>query len=178
MTAANRTHVTTLAKWTAAMVWAVTLTVSATVVAQSDSNQTRRAVALAQFNTYDLTIPREQILSGGPPKDGIPSLTDPKAGVVEDSQYADGDRMVVVTVGDMTRAYPIRILNWHEAINDELGGVPIAVIYCPLCDSVSVVDRRLSDDTLEFGISGLLHNSNVLLYEMPPAPGPKNAATP
>ncbi len=73
--------------------------------------------------------------------------------------------MVGLVVDGQARAYPINILNWHEAINDELGQVPVCVIYCPLCDSVSVVDRRLGDKTLEFGISGLLSNSNVLLYD-------------
>jgi hypothetical protein len=82
--------------------------------------------------------------------------------------------MVVVEIAGQVRAYPIHVLNWHEAINDTLGDTPtpdtptptpIAVIYCPLCDSVSVVDRRLGGQTLEFGISGLLHNSNVLLYD-------------
>jgi hypothetical protein len=76
------------------------------------------------------------------------------------------DRVVGVNIEEDARAYPIRLLNYHEAINDTLGGVPIAVIYCPLCDSVSVVDRRVTKDkTVEFGISGLLLNSNVLLYD-------------
>jgi len=68
-------------------------------------------------------------------------------------------------VGGETRGYPIMILNHHEAVNDSLGGVPIGIFYCPLCDSVSVVDRRMGKKVLEFGISGLLMNSNVLLYD-------------
>ncbi|MCG8512245.1 MAG: DUF3179 domain-containing protein, partial [Rhodospirillales bacterium] len=63
------------------------------------------------------------------------------------------------------RAYPIGILNYHEAVNDKLAGEPICVIYCPLCDSASIVDRRVGEKTYEFGISGLLYNSNVLLYD-------------
>ncbi len=117
------------------------------------------------FNVEGLTLSEDKIRSGGPPKDGIPSLTDPKTTAVKDAKYADDDRMVVVTIDETTRAYPIKVLNWHEAINDKLDKVPFAVIYCPLCDSVSVVDRRMGNDTLEFGISGLLYNSNVLLYD-------------
>ncbi len=120
---------------------------------------------LRAFDTTGLTIQRKQIRSGGPRKDGIPSLTDPKTVPVKEAQYQAKGRVVIVTVNKVTRGYPIAILNWHEAINDVLGKVPIAVIYCPLCDSVSVVDRRMEGQTLEFGISGLLHNSNVILYD-------------
>lgn len=165
MTSANHKGVKALVKWAPALTGVVVLLTAVTVFAQSGSKQTERGDALAQFNTTDLTIPRDQILSGGPPKDGIPSLTDPKLVPVAEAKFADDDRMAVVTVGETTRAYPIKILTWHEAINDKLGDVPIALIYCPLCDSVSVVDRRMGDQVLEFGISGLLHNSNVLLYD-------------
>ncbi|GAB4191422.1 MAG: hypothetical protein Kow00105_05490 [Phycisphaeraceae bacterium] len=84
---------------------------------------------------------------------------------IDRAAYDDEARMVVVSMNGVTRAYPIAILNWHEAINDVIDGTPVAVIYCPLCDSISVVDRRIGDDVLEFGISGLLFNSNVLLYD-------------
>ena len=124
------------------------------------------ASPLNQFDTSDLRVDQSKILSGGPPKDGIPAITDPSLISAEDADYlSDESRVVSVTVEDKTRAYPLNILNWHEIINDELGGVPIAVVYCPLCDSVSVVDRRLAGKTLEFGVSGLLMNSNVLLYD-------------
>jgi hypothetical protein len=130
------------------------------------------AEPLDQFNTRNLQVDREHILSGGPPKDGIPSLTvgdpdnPPKLAPVKDADFLDpGDRVVGVTIGEESRAYPIGVLNWHECVNDTLGGHPIAVVYCPLCDSVSVVDRRIDGKTLTFGISGLLTNSNVLLYD-------------
>ncbi len=165
MTAAYRKYVRTRATWTAATAGVAVLVAAASVFAQSGGKQSRQGDALAQFNTTDLTIPPDQIRSGGPPKDGIPSLTDPKTAAVADAKFTNGDRMVVVNIEDTTRVYPIKVLNWHEAINDKLGDVPIAVIYCPLCDSVSVVDRRMGGHTHEFGISGLLYNSNVLLYD-------------
>ncbi len=126
----------------------------------------RPAVSIEEaFDWADLKLPRQRILSGGPPKDGIPSLTKPDTVPIAGAPFAPQHRVVGVTVNGESRAYPIAILNHHECVNDELGGAPIAVIYCPLCDSVSVVDRRLGDKTYEFGISGLLFNSNVLLYD-------------
>ncbi len=120
---------------------------------------------LSPFNLTGLTIPRDEILSGGPGKDGIPALTNINTIEPEDAPYNQSQRVVVVTVDNETRGYPLVILNWHEVVNDVIGQTPIAVIYCPLCDSVSVVDRRIGDETLEFGVSGLLFNSNVLLYD-------------
>jgi thiol-disulfide isomerase/thioredoxin len=121
---------------------------------------------LEPFNMDDLTIPAEQLLSGGPPKDGIPALLNPHSVPVAEADFLKpDDRVVGVSLGGQDRAYPINILNWHELINDQLGGVPIGVIYCPLCDSVSVVDRRIGEQTLTFGVSGLLYNSNVVFYD-------------
>ena len=73
--------------------------------------------------------------------------------------------MAGVVIDDQARAYPLKILNHHEIVNDKLGDVPIAVTYCPLCDSVAVFDRRVGERTVEFGVSGLLYNSNVLMYD-------------
>jgi hypothetical protein len=75
------------------------------------------------------------------------------------------DIVVGVSLGGESRAYPLRILVWHENVNDTLGGVPVAVSYCPLCRSTLVFDRRVGGSVREFGISGLLWNSNVLLYD-------------
>lgn len=120
----------------------------------------------AQFDLSDLQVPREQLLRGGPPKDGIPSLTDPETVPASEAGFLRAnDRIVAVEFNDEARAYPMRMLNWHEAVNDTVGGVPIVVVYCPLCDSVTVMDRRMNGDTLTFGISGLLYQSNVLMYD-------------
>ena len=125
-----------------------------------------RAKPPKPFNMDNLTIPAEQLLSGGPPKDGIPALVNPHAVPVAKADFLKpSNRVIGVSLGGQDRAYPINILNWHEIINDQLGGVPIAIIYCPLCDSVSVVDRRIGGQTLTFGVSGLLYNSNVVFYD-------------
>jgi len=131
----------------------------------------RAGGVLGAFDTTNLKLDPQRILSGGPPKDGIPSLTidEPNSPLLTSADRAaylePGSRLVAVTVNGHTRGYPLAVLNWHECVNDKLGGVPIAIIYCPLCDSVSVVDRRIGEKVLEFGISGLLYNSNVLLYD-------------
>ena len=155
----------------AAAVWFRWGAASETTAAGSSAAQARAGSRpsshpLDQFNTAGLAIPREHILSGGPGKDGIPALTNPRFLRVKDATFLrDTDRVVMIDIAGDTRAYPLSILNWHEVVNDVVGQVPIAVIYCPLCDSVTVVDRRIDDKTLEFGVSGLLLNSNVLLYD-------------
>lgn len=130
------------------------------------SGSPRVREALEPFNLNQLTVPRGRLVSGGSPKDGIPSLTDPPTAPVARADFLKpGDRVIGVTIHGKARAYPLAVLNWHEVINDTLGDVPIAVVYCPLCNSVSVVDRRIDGKTLEFGVSGLLLNSNVVLYD-------------
>ena len=118
------------------------------------------------FDLANLTVARSQIAFGGPPKDGIAAISNPEiVAFGEIEKLRDDDRMIGVVVEGEARAYPIRVLTYHEAVNDTIGDTPIAVVYCPLCDSVSVVDRRLEGTVREFGISGLLVNSNVLLYD-------------
>ncbi len=125
-----------------------------------------KAAALDLFDTSQLAVPVDEIRSGGPGKDGIPALSQPETVGVADMALLDpSDRVVGVEFDGQSRAYPIRLLNWHELINDQVGDTPVAIVYCPLCDSVSALDRRIDNRTLEFGVSGLLHNSNVLLYD-------------
>lgn len=121
---------------------------------------------LEKFDTENLATPQSEILRGGPPKDGIPAITKPRVVEVNEAEFLDPqDRVVGVEINGTARAYPIWLLNRHEIINDELESVPVAIIFCPLCDSVSVVVREIDGQLLEFGVSGLLHNSNVLLYD-------------
>ena len=108
----------------------------------------------------------DEIRSGGPPPDGIPSIDDPSflsAGEVDFLE--DNEPVLALTVNGESRAYPVQIMTWHEIVNDTVGGVPVAVTYCPLCNSALVYDRRLDDRVLEFGTSGLLLNSSLVMYD-------------
>jgi hypothetical protein len=128
----------------------------------------------ATYNLDRLSIPREQIHTLLP-RDAIPALTDPALEPAADAEWLfPRDRVFAVTVGDETLGFPFRILNFHEIVNTTLGGEPVAATYCPLCDSATVFSRRVQrtgpegqtrDETLEFGVSGALYNSNVLMYD-------------
>lgn len=108
-----------------------------------------------------------EILSGGPPKDGIPALSDPDfIDIARETRI--GDREPVITVefeGSTPRAYPVRYLTWHEIVNDTVGDIPIAVTFCPLCNSGITFDRRIDQGVLTFGVSGKLRNSDMIMYD-------------
>ncbi len=108
-----------------------------------------------------------EIRGGGPPRDGIPAIDDPGfIPVSEDDDIADREPVVTVAVdGEAARAYPLRYLVWHEIVNDEAGGLPYAVTYCPLCNSVPVFDRRIDGRVFSFGVSGKLRGSNLIMYD-------------
>jgi len=108
-----------------------------------------------------------EIMSGGPPRDGIPAIDDPKMIKVSDETRL-GDREPVMTVeiqGQTPRAYPVRYLMFHEITNDVIGTVPVAVTFCPLCNSGITFDRRINGKTLTFGVSGKLRNSDMVMFD-------------
>ena len=107
-----------------------------------------------------------EILSGGPPKDGIPSIDDPKfVPVSEMSDLGPNEPVIGLTLNGDARAYPLRILTWHEIVNDVVGGVPVAVTYCPLCNAAIVFDRRVDGKATEFGTTGKLRYSDLVMYD-------------
>ncbi len=107
-----------------------------------------------------------EILSGGPPKDGIPAIDDPQfAKVAREIRIPDREPVITVEIGGQTRAYPIRYLIWHEIVNDTVAGVPVAITFCPLCNSGMVFDRRVQGKTLSFGVSGKLRHSDMVMYD-------------
>ena len=111
-------------------------------------------------------IDYSEILSGGPPKDGIPAIDDPRfAPAGESTDLNPREPVISVQVGDDARAYPLRIMIWHEIVNDTVGGVPIAVTWCPLCNSSVVFDRRAGGRTLSFGTTGKLRHSDLVMYD-------------
>ena len=111
-------------------------------------------------------VPLSEILSGGPPRDGIPSIDDPRfvASKATD-RYAGREPVIALAVGTEARAYPLSVLTWHEIVNDVIGGRPVAVTYCPLCNASIVFDRLLGERTLDFGTTGKLRNSDLVMYD-------------
>jgi len=120
------------------------------------------AFILQGFSLSPAIVPISKIVSGGPPKDGIPALNTPRMVTAEVAKtwLQEEDRVLGVVVGKQARAYPIRILNWHEIVNDRLGKQSLVVTWCPLWGSGMVFN---SDD--RFGVSGRLYQSDVLLYD-------------
>lgn len=111
-------------------------------------------------------IPPAQIFSGGPDKDGIPSIDKPEFIKARDAGFIeDEDRVLGITIDGFSKAYPISILNWHEIVNDSIGDVFFTITYCPLCGSGMAFDSHINGQVLSFGVSGLLYNSDVLLYD-------------
>ena len=107
-----------------------------------------------------------EILSGGPPKDGIPSINDPVFAKPSDNkELAATEPVIQLTINGDTRAYPLRILTWHEIVNDVVGDVPVAVTYCPLCNASIAFDRRVDGAVLEFGTTGKLRLSDLVMYD-------------
>ena len=117
------------------------------------------------------SIPLDEIISGGPPPDGIPPIDDPVFETVEDADewLEPTSPVMVVEVDDDVRAYPLAILTWHEIVNDTVGGVPLVVTYCPLCNSALLFERTIEVDgeeqVLDFGTSGRLYLSNLVMYD-------------
>ena len=111
-------------------------------------------------------VPFKDILSGGVPRDGIPSIDKPKfIPIAEETELSATEPVIGLVIDGDARAYPLRILTWHEIVNDVVGGRPVAVTYCPLCNAAIVFDRLMDGKTLEFGTTGKLRNSDLIMYD-------------
>ena len=108
-----------------------------------------------------------KLLSGGPPKDGIPSIDNPKfVFVKEANEFLNDNELVLgINLNNDKRAYPFQILVWHEIVNDIVGGKPVAITYCPLCGTGIAYERTINSEPVEFGVSGLLYNSDLVMYD-------------
>jgi len=118
------------------------------------------------FDLRNTSIPVEEIHRGGPPKDGIPAINSPKF-VSGDQQVLlkPNDRVLGLDMDGVARAYPISILNWHEVVNDHTRETPVAVTFCPLCGTGMAFRAGTKDEPVFYGVSGLLYQSDVLLYD-------------
>jgi len=111
-------------------------------------------------------ISPEQVFQGGPAKDGIPAIDRPEFINASDAYFLKADdRILGIKIDGIAKAYPISILNWHEIVNDSTGGAAYTITYCPLCGTGVAFNRDVNKRTLSFGVSGLLYNSDVLLYD-------------
>jgi hypothetical protein len=112
------------------------------------------------------TVPLDEIISGGPPRDGIPPIDRPLFKPASEVRDLPGREPVIVyPLNADARAYPLRILMWHEIVNDTVAGIPVAVTYCPLCNAALVFDRRVAGRILDFGTSGLLRHSDLVMWD-------------
>lgn len=131
-------------------------------------DEPRRPFASYWNTNFSLhTVPYDEILSGGVPRDGIPPIDNPEfISVSEANEWLeDPEPIFVVTIDGQTKGYPIQILTWHEIVNDTLNGVPITVTFCPLCNSAITFERTLNGTVYDFGVSGNLRNSDLIMWD-------------
>ncbi len=118
------------------------------------------------FNLDDTLVPVEEIHRGGPVKDGIPAIDHPLFIKLELADYLTDESYVLGIIHKgIAKAYPINILNWHEVVNDQFKEEPVVITFCPLCGSGMAFSALIEGKTHSFGVSGLLYNSDVLIYD-------------
>jgi hypothetical protein len=120
-----------------------------------------------ETNLSKRAIDLDELRAGGPGKDGIPALTDPRFESIQEARawLADEEPVISLAVEDEARAYPLQVLIWHEIANDRIAGRPVAVTFCPLCYSAIVFDRTVEGRELVFGVSGMLRHSDLVMYD-------------
>ena len=127
--------------------------------------QWRAEFPKTDFETTSVDL--SEIISGGPPRDGIPAIWEPAFIPAAEETRIDGREPVMTfeAEGATPRAYPIRYLMWHEIVNDVVAGQPIAVTYCPLCNSAMIFDATIDGAVHTFGVSGKLRHSDMVMYD-------------
>jgi Protein of unknown function (DUF3179) len=142
------------------------LALSMLAVAAVASPDTWKAEGWNKTDFSRTTVDLAEVLSGGPPKDGIPAIDEPRlASVAEANSTLSTDPVVSVEINGDARAYPFKILIWHEIANDTVGNMPVTITYCPLCNAAIVFDRRLDGMVLDFGTTGKLRHSDLIMYD-------------
>lgn len=143
-------------------------------IQQSETAISKQTVSKISQQKYEIQVTNglkhivslDKIKSGGPPKDGIPSIDNPKFVNSQKATFVKDDDLVIgLDINGDVKAYPLFILVWHEIVNDEIGGIPVAVTYCPLCFTNQVFERTINETVTEFGTSGKLYNSNLVMYD-------------
>lgn len=134
------------------------------------SVQAGEVFSTREFPKTDFTkhsVPLSEIYSGGPPRDGIKPIDKPTfVSVTQARDYLDErEPVVVVNVSNQTKAYPLRILLYHEIVNDVIGGQPVLITHCPLCNTAIVFSRKIGNEILDFGTTGRVRDSNLVMYD-------------
>ena len=112
------------------------------------------------------TVDLSEIISGGPPKDGIPAIWEPEFRSVDsETRLDDREPVMTLEIESDARAYPVRYLMWHEIVNDEVGGMAVAVTFCPLCNSAMAFEAQVDGEHRSFGVSGKLRHSDMVMYD-------------
>lgn len=135
-------------------------------VTQTETNDAGQEIKTTSKGIKYIVDP-DKIRGGGPPKDGIPSIDNPKYVTVEeaDEWIQDNELVLAIIYKGVKRVYPLQIMVWHEIVNDNIAGDPILITYCPLCGSGIAYERTLNGEEVEFGTSGKLYNSNLVMYD-------------
>jgi hypothetical protein len=131
-----------------------------------DVGNLQRVWDKTDFCTYEPGV-FDEIISGGVPRDGIPPIDSPEFDSVDVARdwLQPQSPVVAVSLNDIARAYPLAILTRHEIVNDVVGGEPVAVTFCPLCNSAIIFERTVDDQVFRFGVSGLLRNSDLIMWD-------------
>jgi hypothetical protein len=134
--------------------------------AGAEPSKRQVSIQLNGFEIIDPLVPVADILRGGPPRDGIPAIDNPLFTEARKADYLQpADRVIGVNLHGEQKAYPLRIMNYHEIVNDDFAGQPVVVSFCPLCGTGMAFSRNFAGQAVEFGVSGLLYNSDLLMYD-------------
>lgn len=141
--------------------------VSATQTVEPDSPAVDEPQTAGPPATPTPLVPLDEIISGGPPPDGIPPIDAPKFVTIESASewLSDKEPVIAVELNGVAKAYPLQIMTWHEIVNDEFAGKPVTVTFCPLCNTALAFDRELNGTIYDFGTSGRLYNSALVMYD-------------
>lgn len=136
-------------------------------IREVDVNKEGESVEEVEVVSKDDLFDESKIVSGGPPKDGIPSIDNPKFVSVDDADLwiSDNELVLGLNYNGIQKVYPLQIMVWHEIVNDWFLDDPILISYCPLCGSGIAYMREINSEEVEFGTSGKLYNSNLVMYD-------------
>ena len=143
------------------------LILSSVIIAQEKSEHILKVYPHWITNFTKSSVDLSELIPGGPPKDGIPAIINPSFETIESASKWIGEREPVIALeaNEKAKAYPLQILIFHEIVNDHLGSIPVLVSFCPLCYSAIVYKREFGGEVHRFGVSGLLRNSDMVMYD-------------